>query len=369
MFDLMKQVVESKRIHSIDPKGNVVRQQIDDLGADHLSQVLYSSKRMEVSSSAISLIIDMMDSAKLLRERINQLHMAYDQIIFNVPEQNLAIQLQNINEHFEVELFQLFPNVDKLNLKFSSFKTIIEPHNNSVWTSNNRLDRIKLLFDRDFRGSEYNDIRLCYPELFKEGHSENESVAICDVLSHTYITPNNSHYFAKGNTSRLINDFYNLGINDSFEKGMFNGLGHDISRVISATYFAVAALTFLDLHSYLPIRWTYNVHKTKGGKRGVSHSIIDIDINAKQYLPKPKEEKKEEDESGIKRRHHEVRGSRCISHRTGKSECKDICVPMEIDERRIKCLQCGKKGWLRKNHERGDKSLGSVTKEYKVIAS
>jgi hypothetical protein len=39
------------------------------------------------------------------------------------------------------------------------------------------------------------------------------------------------------------------------------------------------------------------------------------------------------------------------------------------DERRIKCLKCGKKSWHKRNHTRGDKALGEITKEYKLIAT
>jgi hypothetical protein len=68
-------------------------------------------------------------------------------------------------------------------------------------------------------------------------------------------------------------------------------------------------------------------------------------------------------QTGQHHRYHSVRGHWCQTRRiTG---CEHDWEPVNPD--RYECLKgCGAKRWWKKNHHRGDISLGEVTKEYEV---
>lgn len=66
--------------------------------------------------------------------------------------------------------------------------------------------------------------------------------------------------------------------------------------------------------------------------------------------------------TGIHRRLHDVHGHWCQHRRKGS--CTHDWREMDVDD--YECVKCGAKRWWRKDHQRGKKQLGRVTKEYEV---
>ncbi len=97
----------------------------------------------------------------------------------------------------------------------------------------------------------------------------------------------------------------------------------------------------------------------------LSHSVIRFKINPKETVKRPPTD----GEPGFKRAEHEVRGHFCLSRQARENDCVHTFVE-DLEAKSLtkqwRCVRCSAKKWWRRDHKRGDASLGTTKPTYVV---
>jgi len=98
----------------------------------------------------------------------------------------------------------------------------------------------------------------------------------------------------------------------------------------------------------------------------LAHRVVRLPLRLDKFA---EQLEKEFRGSGTRHRRHGVIAHWCVSRRKGKPECRTVrrvCKPVPVDINRNNCAFCEKHEWRRRDHERGDATLGFIQHDYLV---